>query len=57
MDGLKITKTTPMVRRVEGLVYTEGSAPETQTEEQNTLEGLISKEPLGHLLQLIHTPY
>ena len=40
----------------EGLVWEEGLAPETQPQGKNTLEGLIYKEPLGHILQMSKIP-
>ena len=54
--GLKRTTTTPVMRIGEGLVWEEGLAPETQPQGKNTLEGLIYKEPLGHILQMSKIP-
>ena len=36
------------------IVRAEVSEPETQPQEQNTLEFIIYQEPLGHLLNLSH---
>ena len=44
------------MRRGEVLGWEEVLEPEIQPQEQNTLEGIIFKEPLGFLLQLIHIP-
>lgn len=56
MVNLQRITTTSVMRRGEVLGWEEVLEPEIQPQEQNTLEGIIFKEPLGFLLQLIHIP-
>ena len=55
-DVLQRTTTTPLTVIGEGLFCSEGSSPETQPQEQNTLEFIIFQEPLGNLLHISHIP-